>query len=219
MLPSRVFVTGTDTNIGKTVVAAILTCGLKARYWKPIQSGLSEPPEALTDTQWVQSRLGLTTQDILAETYRFALPASPQLAASREGVRINMAEILTQFRSFHDDFNLVVEGAGGILVPLNEQELMIDLISELKLPTIVVASTRLGTINHTLLTIEALRSRNIEVVGIVLNGLANQATKEAIENFSSLAVIAEIPQLSNLDKATLKATYETQFLKKALSLS
>lgn len=219
MLPSRVFVTGTDTNVGKTVIASIITAGFSARYWKPVQSGLSEPPDAATDSQWVQNVLALEPHDIVPEAYRFALAASPHLAASNEGARISMAKIVAQYESLSKDFSLVVEGAGGVLVPLNERELIIDLISCLNLPVIVVASTRLGTINHTLLTIEALRSRKVEVTGIVMNGLPNSSSKEAIENFSSLPVIAEVPLLNSFDKDSLLAAYENCFIHRRVSVT
>jgi dethiobiotin synthetase len=209
--PIKLFVTGTGTDIGKTVVSAILTYGLQANYWKPIQSGLSEPPECATDSLWVRNKLNLEAHRIIPESYLFSLPASPHLAANREGKTISTAKIIDQFEALQSFSSLIIEGAGGVMVPLNERELMIDLMACLQVPVIIVASTKLGTINHTLLTVEALRSRNIKIAGIVMNGEGNQSNREAIEKFSAIPVIAEVPELQSTDTISLQNTFSQCF--------
>ena len=193
------FITGTDTHIGKTVVSAWLCTQLKASYWKPIQTGSMEG----TDTSWIQS-LGISTYP---ESYCYQAPLSPHLAAAQEGDTIALSSI-----KLPTDQPLVVEGAGGVLVPLNERCLMIDLIQALHLPTIVVASTRLGTINHTLLTIEALKHRSIPIKGIILNGLPNADIIEAIEYFSQTPILLTLPQWPVITKEDLENTRNAKLL-------
>ena len=161
------FVTGTDTGIGKTVIATLLAKGLGAFYWKPIQTGFlsncASNCDSNCDSDFARTWIG--AERVLPETYLFALPASPHLAASAAGIRIELGVLKLPI-----DKPVIVEGAGGVLVPLNEKDLMIDLAKSLNLPVIVVAATRLGTINHTLLTLEALKAREMKVAGIILNG-------------------------------------------------
>ena len=146
-MPSRFFITGTDTGIGKTVVSALLCAALGAIYWKPIQTGAREG----TDRTTVMRLAALPRDRTLPEAYRFAPPVSPHLAARCAGVRIELRKI--KFRRLSlASANLIVEGAGGALVPINDTQLMIDLMWHLKLPALLVARTSLGTINHTLLS-------------------------------------------------------------------
>ncbi|MBI5173879.1 MAG: dethiobiotin synthase [Candidatus Melainabacteria bacterium] len=210
-IPDRIFVTGTNTNIGKTVVAAILVSGLKARYWKPIQSGISEPPDAPTDSIWISSKLRLNSDRIIDESYVLQMPASPHLSAKNEGRQISLQKILQDFQKIHSREPLIVEGAGGVLVPINEDELLIDLIKALNIPVLVVAGAKLGTINHTLLTIEALANRSIPILGIVINGERNSPVKNSIEFYSRVPVLAEIPDLISINELSLATAFRDCF--------
>lgn len=210
-IPDRIFVTGTNTNIGKTVVSAILVAGLRAGYWKPIQSGINEPPDAPTDSIWIKSKLNLSPARIFAESYLFRMPASPHLAAGAEGRQISLQKILQDYREIDGKEKLIIEGAGGVLVPINENELLIDLIKALKIPVLVVAGAKLGTINHTLLTVEALKNRSIPIFGIVINGERRSPVKGTIESFTSLPVLAEIPELISLTELSLSNAFQDCF--------
>lgn len=180
-----VFVTGTDTNIGKTLVAAWLAQHWQGAYWKPVQTGAVEG----TDADAV-ARLA-PAAEIHPSPVVLAAPLSPHEAARRERTRIDLSSL----RSPVSPRPLVVEGAGGVMVPINEIALMADLMERLRLPAVVVARTALGTINHTLLTLEALRRRNIPILGVVLNGQRNPANRQAIEHFGAVPVLAEIQPL------------------------
>ena len=185
-----VFVTGTDTGIGKTVVSAALALKWKAAYWKPVQSGLL--PQ--TDSEWVSQVTGL---EVLPEAYRLKAPLSPHASAKAEGITISMEKfVLPKNRP------LVVEGAGGVLVPLNENALMIDLMKHLSLPVLVVARSTLGTINHTLMTLSILRERQVPIMGVVMNGPLNPSNKEAIEYYGRVK-IWEAEPLDKLDRDSL----------------
>ena len=191
------FVTGTDTDVGKTVACAYLLRALDADYWKPVQSGL----EGETDSEAVQRLTGLPPERFHASAYALRAPLSPHESARRDGVRISLeAFALPKTPRF-----LLVEGAGGVLVPLNADALMVDLMRRLGLPVILVARSTLGTINHTLLSLEALRVRGLKVAGIVMNGPPNEANRRALEEYGKAEVIAEIPRLEPLDAPTLAA--------------
>ncbi|MBM3131857.1 MAG: dethiobiotin synthase [Chloroflexi bacterium] len=164
--PRRLFITGTDTGIGKTVVSAILMAGLDGTYWKPVQSGTEEG----SDTEWVRRATGLPMSHFLPETYGLKRPLSPHASAAMEGVRIE----LDAFRVPETKGHLIVEGAGGIMVPLNDRHLMVDLMKRLGFPVLLVARRTLGTINHGLLSLEQLRRHGIEVFGVVMNGPGDQ---------------------------------------------
>lgn len=200
-----VFVTGTGTGVGKSFAAACLVRAWKAAYWKPVQSGLAEDPggDSATVARLVDRR------DFCPYAPRHALraPLSPAAAAALEGVRI----ALTDFDSPATDGRpLVVEGAGGVLVPLSDEHLMIDLIARLALPAIVVAHGGLGTINHTLLTLEALRARRLPVAGVILNGPPDIGTRAAIVRFGAVRVIAELPRLASVPDAAAVARLATE---------
>jgi len=188
----RVFVTGTDTDAGKTVVSAWLCLHAGADYWKPIQSG--HPPDRDADAV-----ARLSGANICPERFLLREPLSPFHAAKAEGLRIE----LDDFRLPQTKRPLVIEGAGGVLVPLNERLTMLDLMVRLGAPVIVAARSGLGTINHTCLTLAALRSRNLAVLGVVLSGPPNAANREAIEHFGNTRVLAEIPPLTPLSRETL----------------
>jgi dethiobiotin synthetase len=185
-----IFVTGIGTDIGKTLVSAILTEALEADYWKPVQSGSTE----LTDSQKVKSLLTNTRTVFHPEAYLLEAPLSPHAAAALEGKEIDLARICRPQTANR----LVVEGAGGLFVPLNQQHLIVDLIQHLQLPVVVVSAHYLGSINHTLLTLEALRSRQIPVLGLIFNGEPNPASEEFILRYSGLPKL-----LSVLPEATV----------------
>jgi malonyl-CoA O-methyltransferase len=191
-----VFVTGTDTDIGKTLVAACLVRRWQAEYWKPAQTGLIQD---VGDSRTVAWLAGAEPARIHPPRHSLQQPLSPEAAAAAEGVTIAL-----------DDFDLpatnaplVVEGAGGVLVPLANGVLMIDLMARLGLPAVLVARGTLGTINHTVLSIEALRRRDIPVFGVVLVGLVVPSNREAIERHGKVEVLAEIPPLAAVNPATV----------------
>ncbi len=190
------FVTGTDTDVGKTVVSAWLLAHLDACYWKPVQAGTG--PE--TDTQTVRRLAEVPEDRILPEVYVLKEPMAPHEAARREGISIDMAKFLAP----QDDRLLIVEGAGGLLVPLNEQDYVIDHIQDLNLPVILVARSTLGTINHTLLSLEALRRRGLVLAGVVINGPESPHNRAAIERYGKTQVIAEIPRLDTVTRSALR---------------
>ncbi len=203
-LPPRIFVAGTGTGVGKTMVSAILAAGLSARYWKPVQSGLLEK----TDTAWVREMTGLPSTHFFPETYRFRFPLSPHVAAAKDGICIDLESmVLPQIPGGH----LIVEGAGGIMVPLNEHHLMLDLMKKLQLPILLVAKSGLGTINHTLLSLAMLKNHGLPVLGVVMNGPRNSDNRKAIEHYGNTAVCAEIEPLERIDGATLKDAFRRCF--------
>jgi dethiobiotin synthase len=199
------FVTGTDTNVGKTVLSALLVAALDAVYWKPIQTGVSEG----TDRETVIRLAEIPRTQTREECYRFDPPVSPHLAARWAGVRIELAAIRRPV--VERGKRLVAEGAGGVLVPINESEMMIDLMRHLGLPVVVAARSTLGTINHTLLTLAQLERAGIAVAGVVLIGPENSDNREAIERYGSRPVVGEIPQLDQIDRATLREVFRTKF--------
>jgi dethiobiotin synthetase len=200
----KLFITGTDTGIGKTVVSAMLTKGLGATYWKPVQSGLKEE----TDTEAVKRLTGLPSSHFKEETYRLTEPLSPHASAAIDGIEIEMdAFEIPDFNTKH----LIIEGAGGVLVPLNDKNLIIDLMAQLDIPALVVARSGLGTLNHTLLTIEALRSRDISILGVIMNGPKNESNKKAIEKYGNVKVLAELENIERLDSNSLSSTFNKFF--------
>ncbi|MBZ5632644.1 MAG: dethiobiotin synthase [Acidobacteriia bacterium] len=195
------FVTGTDTGVGKTVLSAALMLRYPdACYWKPIQTGPDD------DSAEVRR---LSGGQVFDEGIRLPDPVSPHFAAQLAGTRIDL-EILAGRTS---GTTVIVEGAGGVLVPVNESETMADLMTMLRLPVIVAARTTLGTINHTLLTLEALRARALRVAGVVMIGdvtLANSAdNRAAIEHYGNVAVVAEMPRFDPLTAENLREWAET----------
>jgi dethiobiotin synthase len=199
--PPRIFVTGTDTGVGKSYVAALLAVGLQAAYWKPVQSGDD------TDTAWVRRVTGLPEDRLVPEAYCLRAPLSPHEAARREGVRIEMDRLALPARQ-----RLVVEGAGGVMVPLDDEHLMIDLIAVLALPALVVARSELGTINHTLLTLDQLRRRDCPILGVVVNGPPNEANCRAIADYGQVRVLAAIDRRMELSPANVAAVFARYFV-------
>lgn len=203
-LPSEIFVTGTDTGIGKTVVSAILTKALNGTYWKPIQAGLEEE----TDTEFVKRTTELPDSQIREERYRLYTPMSPHAAAEIDGVSIRMEDFeLPEYKTDH----LIVEGAGGLLVPFNEEDMIIDLISYLGLPVVLVARSTLGTLNHTFLSLEALRMRDIPIIGVVLNGPQHESNRRTIEEYGDVNILAEIENIDPMNGASLQKIFEENF--------
>ncbi len=197
-----VFVTGTDTGVGKTLVSAILACAWQADYWKPLQTGLSDEAGD-TDTVSRLARLG--PERIHPPHAQLQAPLAPWAAAALEQTRLNAAEIsLPQTAA-----PLVVEGAGGLFVPIDDTCMMIDLIQRLGLPVVLVARSTLGTINHTLLSLEALRRRDIPVAGVIMSGVLSPGNLEAIERFGGIRVLAQIPDLEAIDAGTVNELAQT----------
>lgn len=199
-LPTRLFVTGTDTGVGKSYVAALLAVGLEASYWKPVQSG------ADADADWLRRVTGLPAERVLPETYRLREPLSPHEAARREGVQIEMSRFALPKQK-----RLIVEGAGGVMVPLDDRHLMVDLMVALGLPVLVVARSELGTINHTLLTLDQLRRRGCPLLGVVVNGSSNPANCQAIAHYGKVPVLAAIDRRVELSPAKVRALFARYF--------
>ncbi len=199
-----IFVTGTDTGIGKTIVSAALMNAYSKKgnvcYWKPIQTGIEED----NDTETVKTLANCSAEEIHDKGFRLEKPLSPHLSARLANVEITIEETIKFIENKTEDKFWIVEGAGGILVPLNENELMVDLIKALNLPVFIVARSGLGTINHTLLTIETLRNHNLEILGIIMNGEPNLENKKAIEHYGKVTVLAEMPKFEKLDSDTLR---------------
>jgi dethiobiotin synthetase len=199
------FVTGTDTGVGKTVLSALLVAALDGIYWKPVQTGSIEGTDLDSVREWAECPV----ERLVPERYRFDLPVSPHLAGRKSGIRVAL-----------DDFGLpspvpnhphIVEGAGGVMVPLNEHDLMLDLMRHFGLPVVVAARTTLGTINHTLLTLAALRGAHLNVRGVVLIGKKNDENRSAIETYGNVRVIGHIPVLERIHRAALVEAFEKNF--------
>ncbi|RNI27348.1 dethiobiotin synthase [Rufibacter immobilis] len=204
--PKRYFVTGISTDVGKTVAAAVLTQALQADYWKPVQAGGLDH----TDTHTVQRLVSNPRSVFHPEAYRLQMPASPHTAAAAEGVRLSLEQIVLPSTQNH----LIVEGAGGLMVPLNEQELVLDLIQNLNLEVVLVSRNYLGSINHTLTSAEVLRYRNIPVAGILFNGEPNPSTEEFILNYTKLPALPRLLEETDLNQETVQRyaqTFRTYF--------
>jgi dethiobiotin synthetase len=202
------FVTGTGTGVGKTVLSALLTAGLDATYWKPIQTGRLRG-EAETDREAVLRWTGLEAGRAPRESYVFDPPVSPHLAASMAGVEIDLDAIRKPV--LDDGRRLVIEGAGGVLVPINADALMLDLVRRLDAAVVIAALTELGTINHTLLTVEAIRNRNLDLIGVAMIGEENVENRRAIERYGNVPVIGWIPRLEKIDRPGLLEAFRNHF--------
>ena len=199
----RLVVSGTDTGLGKTVFAAALAGALDGFYWKPIQAGVEEE----TDRETVLRLSGLAPQRVLAEAYRLRTPASPHLAAEIDGVVIDPEAL----RLPDTDRPLVVEGAGGLLVPLTRKLTYIDVMARWNAPVVLCARTTLGTINHTLLSIEALRARNVAIAGIAFIGDENRESERIIADLGRVRRLGRLPRLDPLDGPSLRAAFARHF--------
>ncbi len=237
----NIFVTGTDTDVGKTLVCSWLCLHTQADYWKPIQCGTTPT----TDSETVAQLSGVKTWP---ETWRLQLAASPHLAAANASIEINLSDFQLPVPSpsrgglgwgwgsvAHDGNpsppqtlplkgreqsalrGLVMEGAGGVLVPLNERETVLDLIAHLEAPVLLVARSTLGTINHTCLSLHALRARSLPVLGVIMCGPQNIDNKAAIEHYGKVKVLAEFPLLHEVTRAALQNIPPPETLRQLLS--
>jgi malonyl-CoA O-methyltransferase len=191
-----VFVTGTDTGIGKTVTAACLARAWQAGYWKPVQTGTETGDD---DTAAVVELAAIRPEHVAHPAFALRAPLAPHAAAELEGIRISIEVFATPSIAPR----MIVEGAGGILVPLNDREFMIDLMAKLALPIVLVARSTLGTINHTLLSLAALRERALPIAGVILNGPPNAGNRAAIEQFGQVRILAELPFVDPLDASVV----------------
>lgn len=190
-----IFITGIGTGIGKTITSAVLTEKLKADYWKPIQSGdLDE-----SDTLKVKSLISNTKTVFHPETYRLTQPYSPHKSAAIDGIVID----INAFSIPETDNTLIIEGAGGLMVPLNEHDLMIDLIKKLQAEVILISQNYLGSINHTILSWKALQQENIPIKGIIFNGETDTESERYILQYTGLKLLGKIPQLKKVDKQAI----------------
>jgi dethiobiotin synthetase len=205
MRPALV-VTGTDTDVGKTVLAAALVAALGGAYWKPVQAG-SEPE---TDAVTVRRLADATAERVLPEVYRLSTPASPHLAAERDGIEIDV-ERLAHLPAAPAGAPLVIEGAGGLLVPLTRQLLQIELFARWGVPVVLVAATRLGTINHSLLSIEALKRRRIPLLGVAFVGEENADSERTIAEMGGVRRLGRLPHLDPLNARSLRAAFAASF--------
>jgi dethiobiotin synthetase len=195
---SALIITGTDTGVGKTVFSAGLTAALGATYWKPVQSGL----EDATDTEVVRT---LSGAEVLPEAYRLNMPASPHLSAEEMGVEIDLAQLaLPQI-----DDPLVVEGAGGVMVPLNRQVVYLDLFAQWNAPVVLVARTSLGTINHTALSLMALRNAGCDVIGVAFVGDPEPEVEQTIAQMCKTRNLGRLPYLPDLTRENLADAFQT----------
>ncbi len=196
MMKKQFIVAGIGTEIGKTFISSVLVEALQADYWKPIQSGGLD----FSDTDTVKSLVSVSNNTFFPEAYRLNEPLSPHAAAALDGITIELSKIQLPVT----ERNLIVELAGGLMVPLNDNDLVIDMVQQLNLPVILVSKNYLGSINHTLLSIEALKSRNIPVEGIIFNGISNASTEHFILNYTKLKCLGRIPTQAEIDKPAVR---------------
>ena len=204
----RIIICGTDTDVGKTIVSSFFVQGLKSIYWKPIQSGTEEG----TDTQTVCKLLNLDPNRYLSERYKFKAPVSPHWAAERESSFIEPNNLHLPDL----DKLIIIETAGGLMVPLNRNWLQIDQLKVWGAPIILVARTGLGTLNHTLLSLEALRTRNINILGIVLNGPPHNDNPKTLEQFGDTKILARLPIFEEVNATSLSQEWNKQQLEQKL---
>ncbi|HEY9081233.1 dethiobiotin synthase [Magnetovibrio sp.] len=199
---SRLIVTGTDTGIGKTVLSAMLTLALAASYFKPVQSGTVDE----TDRDAVKRMTGLGDDRVLPNAVTLREPLSPHRSAELDGVEIDVESLAPP-----PSGPLIVEGAGGLMVPLNRKTLFIDLFARWQLPVVLAARTGLGTINHTLLSLEALRARDIPVLGVAFIGDDNADNIRTIAEMGEVKVLGRMPLLERIDAETLNQVFAEHF--------
>ena len=188
----RIFITGIGTGVGKTLVSAIITEALQADYWKPVQAGLEEP-----DGQWIRDHISNKTSVIHESEYALKLPASPHISAREENTSIDLQRIIKYIPSTSN--HLIIEGAGGLLVPLNEKEFIADLAMQLDAKVILVSRNYLGSINHSLLTAEVCKQKGMDVLGWIFNDQYMQYEDEIV-NWSGFSKISTIPLAANVTK-------------------
>lgn len=193
---SKYVIAGIGTGVGKTLVSAILTEALRADYWKPVQAGDLENSDTLTVRQFVSNSGSI----FHPEAYRLNTPMSPHASAQMDGITID----LTRISPPKTNNILLIELAGGLMVPLNDKSLNVDLLDAWKIPVVLVSQNYLGSINHTLLSSEILKSRKVPVHGIIFNGAENKSSESFILNYTRLNCLARIPDLNNPDKEVIK---------------
>lgn len=191
----NIIIAGIHTGIGKTICSAILTEALAYDYWKPVQAGDLDA----SDSIFVKNHISNPKSVIHQEAYRLTIPASPHFAAAQDGIEIQLDNLVLP----KSDNSVIVETAGGLMSPLSNTLLNIDLIKHLNLPVVLVTNDYLGSINHTLLSVEILRGANIEILGLVFSGKKVDATRQFIQNYTGLKTLFEIPFFETLDKETL----------------
>lgn len=201
---AKYFITGIGTGIGKTLISAILTEKLKADYWKPIQSGDLDTSDSIT----LGNLISNTQTVIHPESYRLTQPLSPHLSAKLDGIEIDLNKIHMPLT----DNNLIIEGAGGLMVPLNEKELIIDLIKKLNIEVILVSQNYLGSINHTLLSVNLLKQYEIPIKGIIFNGDENVETERYIQQYAKIEKLGSVPGLKNIDKGKVETAGQNLFI-------
>ena len=189
------FVTGIGTGIGKTIISAVLVEKLKADYWKPVQSGDLESSDSLS----VKKLISNTHTKIHREAYRLTQPFSPHKSAAIDNITIDAENFVMPQTSN----SLIIEGAGGLMVPLNKKFLIIDLIKKLNVPVILVSQNYLGSINHTILSVNALKQYQIPVKGIIFNGIKDISSKDFILEYTGVELLGHIPQYENIDKEAI----------------
>ncbi len=195
-MPDRtLFITGIGTGIGKTIVSAVLTEKLKSDYWKPIQSGDLDD----SDTLKVKGLVSNTTSVFHTEAYRLTQPFSPHKSAAIDGITIDLNKIIAP----ETNNNLLIEGAGGLMVPLNDEYLMIDLIKQLDVEVVLASQNYLGSINHTLLSVAILKQYDIKIAGIIFNGKTDENSESYILNYTGLKLLGHLPQFETVDKDTI----------------
>lgn len=195
MCRNNIFITGIGTDVGKTVISSIFTQALGAHYWKPVQCGSLDHPDSST----VMLLAGIETERLVPSAYSLKRPMSPHAAAAKEGVRIELDNILTAA----SDQMTIIEGAGGVLVPINDEHFIIDIASRLRCRVVIVVSYYLGCINHALLTIAEIKQRNIRIMGLVFNGTKNEDTRDILLKMSGLPCLLEVSHESVLDRSTI----------------
>jgi len=193
----KIFITGISTGVGKTIVSAIVTEALQADYWKPIQTGSGEDRDSDTIKKLISNKKTI----IHPEAFCLPLPASPFAAAEEQGIKIEIKNIAVP----QTDNILVIEGAGGLMVPINEKELMIDMMEQWNAEVILVSQNYLGSINHTMLSCMALKDRGLKVVGIVYNGEDTLMAERSILSFCDFTVIGRIKPESNFTPGKISA--------------
>lgn len=191
-----IFITGIGTGIGKTLVSAILVEKLQADYWKPIQSGELDT----SDTMKVQSLVSNATTVFHPETYRLTQPYSPHKSAALDGIAIDETTITIP----ETTNTLIIEGAGGLMVPLNDRCLVVDLIHQLGAEVVLVSQNYLGSINHTLLSVELLKQRGITIKGIIFNGEPNDSTESYILNYAKITLLGRVSLMTEINKTSVK---------------
>lgn len=206
----QIFVGGIGTEVGKTIVSAILTEALQADYWKPVQCGNLDNSDRNVVAQLVSNN----KSQYHPESYRLKSPKSPHAAAIEEDIKINIEGLQIPVTDNH----LIIEGVGGLLVPLNDEQLVIDLVEKWQWPVVLVSQNYLGSINHTLLSVEALQKRNIEIIGIVFNGKPNPETEQFILQHTGLQCLLRVGEEETISSEAIKkyATEVTNILSSEL---